>query len=260
LGAWEIGGTEVQLQLPEASRSLIKRLYSISCSMLDDGGRLVRPCEFPYLEFFIAQVHQADSRRQALTPRLFSLTEGARLFCSRETRGRYTLERLSTAATVVLVATGTGEAPHNAMVAELLASGFPGQIISITCVRKKRDLAYATVHRKLERLFLNYRYLTLTTREPENIDSSDPKFVGKRYLQEYFESGDFERDINVKLSVADTHFFLCGNPVMVGTTRKMPNDQSDVTRPDGMIDILERRGFRLDRPHSPGNIHIEKYW
>jgi ferredoxin--NADP+ reductase len=121
-------------------------------------------------------------------------------------------------------------------------------------------LAYATVHRKLEQCFLNYRYLTLTTREPENIDPRDPEFVGKRYLQEYFESGDFERETNVRLSAADTHIFLCGNPEMVGNTRKAPDGLSDVTRPVGMIDILERRGFRLDRPNSPGTIHIEKYW
>ena len=33
----------------------------------------------------------------------------------------------------------------------------------------------------------------LTTREPENLDDSHAAYVGKRYLQEYFESGAFER-------------------------------------------------------------------
>ncbi len=31
-------------------------------------------------------------------------------------------------------------------------------------------------------------------------------------------------------------------------------------RPDGVVEILERSGFRLDRRNDPGNIHHEKYW
>jgi hypothetical protein len=27
-----------------------------------------------------------------------------------------------------------------------------------------------------------------------------------------------------------------------------------------MVEVLERRGFQVDRPHEPGNIHFEKYW
>lgn len=258
MGAWEPGTAD--LPGAEHSRNLIKRLYSISCSLIDDEGRLIRTQDTPYLEFYIKLVHPADTHAVALTPRLFNLHEGARLYCSREVRGRYTLRGLPSDGNVVFVATGTGEAPHNTMVGELLATGFPGQIVCVTCARHKRDLAYLVAHRELERRFPNYRYLTLTTREPENVDATNPHFIGKRYLQDYFQSGDFERNGQLRLSPTDTHVFLCGSPDMIGHRRDVPVPSSPPAHSIGMVDILEERGFCLDRPHVPGNIHIEKYW
>jgi ferredoxin--NADP+ reductase len=262
LGAWEPCAADTPAEVVEADASigLIKRLYSISCSMLDDQDQLVRAGDTPYYEFYISRVRIAHPRRAALTPRLFALAEGSRLFCSNEPRGRYTLPSLSSSENAVFVATGTGEAPHNAMAAELLRRNFPGHLVSITCVRQKQDLAYIGVHRELERRFPNYRYLSLTTREPENLDPLHPKFVGKRYLQDYFQSGEFERDANWKLSPADTHVFLCGSPQMIGRSLTTPDRTPEVDQPIGMIEVLERRGFRADRSDLHGNIHTEKYW
>jgi len=100
----------------------------------------------------------------------------------------------------------------------------------------------------------------LTTREPENLDASHHNFVGKRYLQDYFESGDFERDSGARLDPARTHVFLCGNPAMIGAPRHDANGDTCYPTPVGMIGILSRRGFRPDEKAHPGNIHYEKYW
>ena len=43
--------------------------------------------------------------------------------------GHYTLAGIPAEANVAFFATGTGEAPHNAMIAELLAAGWPGEIV-----------------------------------------------------------------------------------------------------------------------------------
>ena len=261
LGTWEPCITE-SLSAPTYSDPLvlIKRAYSISCSMLDSSGNLVRPTETPYLEFYIARIGQSDFTKPVLTPRLFGLKEGARLFCGEEPRGHYVLPALADTAKVVFAATGTGEAPHNAMLAELLSNNYRGKIVLITCVRQKKDLAYAEVHHELERRYPDYRYLALTTREPENVDSTNPTFVGKRYLQDYFRSGNFEQDTQLKLSPTDTHVFLCGSPGMIGSAHTGTTTKSQSVELPGMVDVLEQRGFRLDGSSSSGNIHTERYW
>ena len=235
---------------------LIRRAYSISCSMLDDNGRLLRSGDSDDLEFYIALVTGSDAPRPRLTPRLFALRSGARLYVSRHAYGRYTLASVGANEQVVFVATGTGEAPHNAMLAELLSSGHSQPIVSITCVRHRNDLAYLAVHRELEQRFSNYRYLALTTREPENVDSAAPNYIGKQYLQDYFASGKFERMSGIMLDPKRTHVFLCGNPDMVG----VPTHDDQRLLKTGMAQILVSRGFDLDHAGHSGNLHYESFW
>ena len=144
------------------------------------------------------------------------------------------------------------------MLAELFARGHRGQIASAVCVRYERDLAYRSAHRLLQQRFTHYRYLTLTTRERINIAPGTVGFVGKRYLQDYLDSGDLERDAGWRLSPSDTHVFLCGNPQMIGagggTDAPTPN------RPPGMLQILRERGFAKDDKGIVGNVHFERYW
>jgi ferredoxin/flavodoxin---NADP+ reductase len=253
LGTWEPYVEQPRVNAPLKSQ-LIRRAYSISCSMLDNEGRLVRSGNSDYLEFYVALVAGSDAPRPKLTPRLFALRPGARLYVSRHVHGRYTLARVGAIEQVVFVATGTGEAPHNAMLAELLASGHSQPIVSVTCARHRQDLAYLSVHRELERRFSNYRYLALTTREPENLDPHVPGYVGKQHLQDYFASGQFERKSGLTLDPQRTHVFLCGNPDMVG----LPTH--DDRRKPAMVEILAWRGFQLDGADQPGTVHCESYW
>ncbi|HWB12634.1 MAG TPA: ferredoxin--NADP reductase [Pirellulales bacterium] len=255
LGSWEAciaGSHDAQPVRPQ----LIRRAYSVACSMLDESSSLVRLGDCEYLEFYVALV-RGKSPELRLTPRLFRLQPGDRLYLGPHAHGRYTLAGVQPGDRVVFAATGTGEAPHNAMLAELLASGPPRPIASVTCVRYRKDLAYLRVHRELERRFAKYRYLGLTTREPENVDPQASGYVGKRYLQEYFESGDFERDSGIVLDPKQTHVYLSGNPAMVGLPTPGAASSGSI---NGMVAILQRRGFRLDEPDCPGNLHCERFW
>jgi ferredoxin/flavodoxin---NADP+ reductase len=262
LGKWEprLPGCEEEHLEEKELRRIVKRAYSFSCSVLDEGGCLRRPSEFPYFEFYVVLVRQGEEHPPGLTPRLFALRPGDRLFVGPKATGHYTLDGVQPDDSVVLVATGTGEAPHNAMVAHLLSTGHRGRIVTVTCVRQRCDLGYAGVHRQLERTHANYRYLTLTTREPENLDASHHNFIGRRYLQDYFESGGFERDSGAQLDPQRTHVFLCGNPAMIGAPRDDAAGNQFFPAPVGMIEILSRRGFCPDEKSHPGNIHYEKYW
>jgi ferredoxin--NADP+ reductase len=260
LGNWEprAAGAQQELLTAAQQRQMIKRAYSISCPMLDRHGCLLRTCDDDQLEFYVTIVRQAE-HAPALTPRLFALSEGDRLFVGPYAHGRYTLEGIQPHENVVFCATGTGEAPHNAMLAELLARGHDGRIASLTCARWQRDLAYLEVHRQLEAMFPKYRYFDLTTREPRNLDASRPDYVGKQYLQEWIASGRFEDSWNGRLDPDRTHVFLCGNPAMIGLAHQQQDQPADAPQ-GGMVAVLTGRGFTLDEPHRPGNIHVEKYW
>ncbi len=257
LGHWEqrLPGTQSETLRPAQRTKLIRRAYSISCSMLDERSELVRVQDCDYFEFYITLVRQA-TKPPALTPRLFMLREGDRLLVEPHIVGHYTLDGISPDDQVVFFATGTGEAPHNAMVTELLSRGHAGPIACATCVRYRHDLGYLQQHRELERRFANYRYLPLTTREPENLDPSLPNYVGKVYLQEYVTSGRFEYESGISLDPQRTHVFLCGSPEMIGFRA---HSQADGPA-HGMLQVLQERGFEHTGPGRPGKIRFEKYW
>jgi ferredoxin--NADP+ reductase len=261
LGYWEprVAGAQDEAIETATLRRMIKRAYSISCPMLDRHDQLVRTRDTDKLEFYVTLVRYAERHAPALTPRLFALAAGDRLFVGPHARGRYTLERVKPHDNVVFCATGTGEAPHNAMLAELLATGHIGRIASLTCARFHHDLAYLEVHRRLESMFPQYRYFSLTTREPWNLDPTRPDYVGKQYLQEFVASGRFEEAWGEALDPARTHVFLCGNPAMIGPPQHEAQEPAN-PRPTGMVDTLLGRGFAVDAPGCPGAIHVERFW
>jgi ferredoxin--NADP+ reductase len=261
LGNWEprvAGVDEEHLDEPHFRR-LCERAYSLSCSILDEQGRLTRPTEFPYLEFYVALVRHAEKRPPALTPRLFALRTGDRLRVEPHVSGRYTLDTVKPTNDVFFFATGTGEAPHNAMIAELLARKHAGRIVSAVSVRLKRDAAYQHIHEELARRYSNYRYVLLTTREPENVDPTHLGFVGKRYLQDAVRTGSIERDTGVPLDPAKSYVFLCGSPAMIGVSRAPQHDRSAPV-PGSMLELLQSRGFRPATTQDFGNLHFERYW
>jgi ferredoxin--NADP+ reductase len=258
MGYWEPRCADCQEEQlkPGDEDKLVRRAYSISCSILD-GDRLLNRDGANWLEFYIVLVRQADATRPpALTPRLFLLEEGSRLFLGEKIAGNYTLDPVQPDDTVLFLATGTGEAPHNYMAWELLRRGHPGRIVSVCCVRYRNDLAYLATHDTLMKRYPNYRYLPLTTREKVNAGQ-------KVYVQDFLTSGQLEERMGAALDPARTHVYLCGNPKMIG----MPAvDRATGTmtfpRPAGAVEVLVGRGFALDQPHlkKKGNVHVEEYW
>ena len=101
-----------------------------------------------WLEFYIVLVRKSNPA-PALTPRLFAMRQGDRIYFGEKIAGHFTLDPVKPNGTVVFLATGTGEAPHNYMVWDLLRQGHMGQILSVCCVRYQRDLGYLAVHREL---------------------------------------------------------------------------------------------------------------
>jgi len=124
-------------------------------------------------------------------------------------------------ATVLFLGTGTGEAPHNAMAIELLRKGHVGPIVAAVSVREWNDLGY----------------------------------LGKHLLLEGLLGSEF----GIELDPGSDHVFMCGNPAMIGLPEGS-GAEAVYPKPEGVVEILERRGFKLDRRNDPGNIHYEEYW
>jgi ferredoxin--NADP+ reductase len=258
LGAWEprVDGCQPETLKPVEEKKLIRRAYSISSPILDEAGALIERARIDWLEFYIVLVRETEKSPPALTPRLFALVEGDRLFLGEKITGHFTLDPVKPTDNVVFLSTGTGEAPHNYMLWELLRRAHPGRILAACCVRYRRDLAYLALQEELMRRYPHYTYLTLTTREKANANQ-------KVYIQDLITSGQLEERLGAPLDASNTHVFLCGNPKMIGVpTTDRATGQPIYPQPAGVVEILTRRQFRIDEPavKLKGTIHFEEYW
>jgi len=259
LGNWEprFPGCDEEDLNEGDEQKLVRRAYSMSCSVLGDDGQLLDLPRADWLEFYVVLLRKSEKPiPPALTPRLFLLREGERLLVGEKITGHYTLDPVKPGDAVVFLGTGTGEAPHNYMLWELLRRGHAGPILSASCVRFGRDLAYGETHKELMRRFGNYTFLPMTTREQETIGC-------KVYMQDLITSGQLAQRLGAPLDPARTHVYLCGNPKMIGVpTRHRETGARVYPAPKGVVEILELRGFQIDQPQvkMKGNIHFEEYW
>jgi len=236
---------------------LIRRAYSMSHPMVDGNGNLFLGEDVDFLEFYVVLVDKeaVPEHPPTLTPRLFNLEDGEKLFLGKVS-GHYCLdsEEVSQKKHLIFCATGTGEAPHNAMVWKLLLEGFEARLTVVTSVRNQTDLGYLHAYETLQEKFPNLTYIALITRDPEN---------PKRYIQDIIENGELEKKLGEKLSPEKHSFYLCGNPLMIGAPKVDPKT-GDKTFPSGrtgVIKVLEKRGFKYDLGGKvAGSIHSEKYW
>lgn len=255
LGFWEPRADDASEDFtedPDQRDKMARRSYSVSSSIVDQDGELVEPHP-EEIEFYIVQVPPEQEEIPALTPRIFTKQVGDRIFMSHKFTGRYTLEGVEPDDNVVFLSTGTGEAPQNLMTAELLRRGHEGEIVSVVCVRYRRDLAYEEQQAIVDDRYANYHFVALTTREPEN--------EGKKvYIQDFIESGRLEEVLGAPLDPATTHVFLCGNPLMIGLPKWDDDGTMHFPETRGVCEILHERGFTIDHLKERGNVHYEEYW
>ena len=211
---------------PAEPDKLIRRSYSIASSS--------RARE--YLEFYVALVHSGT-----LSPRLFALKEGDRLFLGRKFTGLFTLDKVPQDQHLILIATGTGIAPYMSMLRTDIPLEATRRFAVLHGARHSWDLGYRSELLALQSLCPNFTYLTVVSR-PEGELEPWPHASG--YVQDLWRSGELEASWGFKPPPADTHIFLCGNPSMV----------------DQMSQILQGEGFREHSRKEPGQIHVERYW
>jgi len=210
---------------PADPDKLIKRAYSIASSSLQ--GR--------FFEFFVALV-----RGGALTPRLFALAQGDRVFLGRRVVGMFTLNDVPPGRDIVFVATGTGLAPYLSMLRSRYAFDAGHRTVVVHGSRVSYDLGYRTELEGLAARYPNLHYLPIID-QPER----DPGWQGEvGYVDRFFKEGTVERALGHPLDRANTVVFLCGNPLMI----------------QAMLAELNPRGFRKHSRQEPGEIFVEEFW
>lgn len=210
--------------LPEPSK-LIRRAYSIASSSVEKG----------YLEFYITLVTSGS-----LTPRLFAMPYGGRLFLGPKAAGLFTLDRVAPGKAVVLIATGTGLAPYMSMLRTMLVGDTQRPFVVLHGARYSWDLGYRGELESLTRLRPNFTYIPTITRPSE-----DPHFHGSTgRIQTLLKAGIIEQLAGVQLDPTQADVFLCGNPEMVQVVKE----------------LLVPRGYLPDRGKESGTLHIEEYW
>lgn len=256
LGVWEPRHTEYPDESWPAAepQKVLRRPYSISSPIWSVGGeQLLDPNDEDAYEFLVSEApaQASGGTGAALAARLLALESGARLWVGKP-QGNYTLETVRPQDHVVFLATGTGEAPHNRMICELLRGGHLGRVVSVVTVHRSDDLVYRPQHERLAARFANYTYCPVVTQDSGDLQAA---IFGSR-LQSMMRDGSLESRISLELDPQQCHVFLCGHPQMLGRPKRtgrelmFPSDS-------GMIELLHARGFPIDPPDA--RVHFERF-
>ena len=214
-----------QCKIPDEPQKLIRKAYSIASAGVQTDT----------LEFYIALVPEGE-----LTPRLFHLKAGDRLFIGTKITGKFTLDSIPVDKNLILVSTGTGLAPFLSMVRTDMICGHVRHFVVIHGARHSSELGYYNELSLMAQNCKNFHYLPTVSRPTE-----DANWGGlKGRVTDVLTQGVVEKATGLELSPEYFHVLLCGSPNMV----------------EDISIQLEAKGFRRDTKSAPGNIHKEEYW
>ena len=175
-----------------------------------------------------------------LTPRLFALHEGDRIWLGKKIVGMFTLDDVTAGHDILFIATGTGLAPYLSMLRSNYRFEDGHRTVVVHGAKVSWDLGYMRELTALSERWEHFHYLPII----DEIER-DPDWPGKvGFVYEYIKDGTVARLLGHDMNPGRTSAFLCGNPLMV----------------EGMEQMLVDRGFKVHRRRDPGNIIVEKFW
>ncbi|NTW84109.1 MAG: ferredoxin--NADP reductase [Chlorobiaceae bacterium] len=213
--------SEPESVLPEED-SLIKRPYAIASAKSEKSQ----------LEFYISQVKSGQ-----LTPRLFNLDIGDRLYVSDRISGIFRLDETPDGSDIIMIATGTGIAPYVSFLRSHIIERPESKMIVIQGARHRWDLGYFSELSFLEQTYANFFYVPTLT-------DADNHWDGYRLsVEELLKKDILQNDFNITPDPEFTHFFVCGNPDMVAH----------------ISEWLEGFGYKRHHADDPGALYIEEF-
>jgi ferredoxin--NADP+ reductase len=211
---------------PADPGKLIRRAYSIAST----------PLVKDELEFYVTLV-----RSGALTPRLWELHPGDRVWLSNKPVGMFTLDQVAPERNIIMIATGTGLAPYMSMLRTHLATPGDRRYAALVGARHSWDIAYASELMTMQRLTPRFTWLPTVSRPAEE----PVKWGGDvGHVQDLWRSGKLAERWGFQPTPQDSDVFLCGAPGMI----------------EEMTAMLGTEGFSADERGKLGQVHAEKYW
>ncbi|MDK2596155.1 ferredoxin--NADP reductase [Pseudoalteromonas obscura] len=203
-----------------------------------DGKRVARAYSFvnspadPLLEFFLIEVQNGS-----LSEKLAQLSEGDDLWVYNKPSGYFVLDEVPQGETLWMLSTGTAVGPFLSIISDGKLWKQFDRVVLVHGVRLNTDLCYQDLIRATEKLFPQFTYVPLVSREkPENgLGGRVTGILKNNQLVEY---------CNMTSMPQNSHFMLCGNPDMVKDTAA----------------LLQEMGFKKHRRAEPGHITVEQYW
>ncbi len=200
---------------------LIKRAYSIASANHDTQD----------FEFYISQVKSGQ-----LTPRLFNLTQGRRMWIDEDILGVFTLADTPDTCNIVMIATGTGLAPYISFIRSHINTHRDIKMAVIHGAAYPWDLGYYSELSFIKNAFSNFSYFPTLLK-------ADETWNGLRgYIEMHLDEGLLE-NAGIDVHPDKTHFYLCGNPKMV----------------ESMTKYLAERNYTRHTDEKPGALHVEEY-
>jgi ferredoxin--NADP+ reductase len=229
---------------------LVKRAFCISSSMINISDRkLINHEDIDYYEFYFNKV--PNTGREQLTPKLFGLNNGDRLFCGEKIVGYYTTDNLMDGMNILLLGTTTGESPNNSIVTELLLHERASRICNISVGPPKWKSLYMEQHQALMKLHSNYLFRTINTQRILDLEN----LIASALKDEDYSINNIGFNLNCKSS----HIFLSGDPAMIGAPKKKGRWEYEHSK-GGVVPIITANGFEVSTRFKPGNVEYECYW
>lgn len=201
---------------------MLKRPYSIASANHETRD----------FEFYISQVKSGQ-----LTPRLFNLSLGRRMWVDENILGVFDLNATPKDCNIVMIATGTGLAPYISFLRSHMQENKNIKLAVFHGAGYPWDLGYYSELSFINNTFDNFYYFPTLL----NADESWNGLCG--YIEKHLESGILQNDAGIELDPDKTHFYLCGNPKMV----------------DSVTSFLAQHNYTKHSDENPGALHVEEY-
>ena len=203
-------------------KELVARPYSIASANHETQN----------FEFYISHVKSGQ-----LTPRLFNLALGSRIWVDDKILGIFNLNDTPPECNIVMIATGTGLAPYISFIRSHIGDHRNIKMAIIHGASYSWDLGYYSELSFIDHTFDNFFYFPTILKK----DNSWNGLSG--YIENHLEAGILENQAGIEIHPDKTHFFLCGNPKMV----------------ESVSVFLQNRGFCKHSKDICGSLHVEEY-
>ncbi|GAB1370866.1 ferredoxin--NADP reductase [Candidatus Kapaibacterium sp.] len=201
---------------------LIKRPYSIASAKH----------EVSEFEFYISQVKSGQ-----LTPRLFNLTQGRRMWIDNHIHGIFNLNDVPENSNIVMIATGTGLAPYLSFLRSHINDHKDSKLAIIHGAGYPWDLGYYSELKFIQQAFSNFYYFPTLLK-------ADVSWTGLTgYIEKHLQANILQEKAGIEINPDKTHFFLCGNPKMI----------------ESVTNYLSNYDYTKHGHDQSGSLHVEEY-